>query len=242
MEPPASSKLDEAGPLPPAPSAAANRWRIFGLVVAAILATVLFGMFNSWLLIPPPENKVVPNRYKPQDLAPFMEAQAWTLFALDPMDFEHKEKWAIANGTKPPEPPKAGLFYGYEILAQREMTDPAPLRSAVHILDQAGQHWEGAVAGCFNPRHGIRLTKAGRQYEIVLCYECGSATLYADGKHTGNIMFGGRYGYDPDPALLNQHLPAGIWEEHSRKARVSEPADASGESDPWAKKPPIPAK
>lgn len=213
MEPSASSNSDGAEQQPPAPSAAANRWRIFGLVVAAVLATVLFGLFNSWLLIPPPENKVVPNRYKPQDLAPFMEAETWTLFALDPMDFEHKEKWAIAKGTKPPEPPKAGLFYGYEILAQREMTDPAPLRTALQDLDLAGQHWEGAVAGCFNPRHGIHLTKAGHLHEILLCYECGEAILIRNGQGVGNIMFGGRYGKDPDPAILNQHLPAGLWEE-----------------------------
>jgi hypothetical protein len=31
---------------------------------------------------------------------------------------------------------------------------------------------QGTIAACFNPRHGIRVTRKQKQVEFVICFEC----------------------------------------------------------------------
>lgn len=39
------------------------------------------------------------------------------------------------------------------------------------------------VAACFNPRHGLRAVHAGHTVDLVICFECLTLEVFADGAH-----------------------------------------------------------
>ena len=43
------------------------------------------------------------------------------------------------------------------------------------------------IAMCFNPRHAIRASYGGHQFDLVICFECGHSRLYRDGVDIGAI-------------------------------------------------------
>jgi hypothetical protein len=44
------------------------------------------------------------------------------------------------------------------------------------------------VAGCFNPRHGIRAKSGDQVAELVICFECLSASTYLNGTATKGFL------------------------------------------------------
>ena len=52
----------------------------------------------------------------------------------------------------------------------------------VAALKKGVEDNDGAAAGCFRPRHGIRVTRDGKTAEFVVCFECLYVQVYLDGK------------------------------------------------------------
>ena len=71
---------------------------------------------------------------------------------------------------------------------------------------------KGLVAGCFNPRHGIRATAGGKTVELVICYECLSMKVYVDGK--------------AKRAVLTTSSPAIVFNQALKDAKVPLPKQA----------------
>ena len=83
------------------------------------------------------------------------------------------------------------------------------LKEVITGLDRGGQQWGGAVAGCFSPRHGLRVVAEGVTYDLLICYECMSVALFEGGKCAGHIYMAGPSA--PKPTALNAVLDkAGI--------------------------------
>lgn len=49
----------------------------------------------------------------------------------------------------------------------------------------------GAIAACFNPRHGIRVTHDGKQFDFVICFECLQIYWYTDDEKNPKILTSG---------------------------------------------------
>ncbi len=183
--------------------------------------TLLLILALSRLALPePPPHRS--NEYSPAQLKPYLEATTWVVLSLEPDPWSIRRQGdpfivpAPAPGSKepppPPSPPKKELpplppekdFHDYEILGQVRVTVTPGLKGVITGLDHGGQQWEGAVAGCFSPRHGLRVVKEGVTYDLLICYECMSVALYEGGKEAGQIYMAGPGA--PKPTVLNAIL------------------------------------
>lgn len=96
-----------------------------------------------------------------------------------------------------------GPFHGYEILGTMPIT---PNRSTLAAaIGAAVALSQPRMVACFNPRHGLRIKRAGELTDVVICFEC--STLYVE-RGTSSERFNIE---DPPEALLNSWLDsAGI--------------------------------
>lgn len=83
-----------------------------------------------------------------------------------------------------PLPSKRGdspdAFHGWTVLGEIDVVDPAVRDELVDALEAGIAENDGMAAACFEPRHGIRVTQNGVQYDFVICFECFSARWYAE--------------------------------------------------------------
>ncbi|MCC9658805.1 initiator NS1 family protein [Rhodopirellula halodulae] len=49
----------------------------------------------------------------------------------------------------------------------------------------------GAIAACFNPRHGIRVVHDNQQFDFVICFECLQIYWYIDDEKQPTILTSG---------------------------------------------------
>src|SRR5690606_36458438 len=73
----------------------------------------------------------------------------------------------------------SGHLHGYHILG-RAILDAGDSRIAVEQLRLAVADWDGLVAGCFDPRHALRVVSGGHTYEFLLCYDCNGIAVFRD--------------------------------------------------------------
>jgi hypothetical protein len=96
-------------------------------------------------------------------------------FILDsPDDFE------LISLDPDHEAPKAkDQFHGWNVLGKVSITDrgeQATLRQALY--QGVRENKDGMVAGCFIPRHGLRVTRDGKTVELVICFQCMSMQVF----------------------------------------------------------------
>jgi hypothetical protein len=72
-------------------------------------------------------------------------------------------------------------FHGFEVLGRTTVTDEATRTQALDLIGRACRENDGMIAACFSPRHGVRAVHGGRTVDLVICFECYSLHVYADG-------------------------------------------------------------
>jgi hypothetical protein len=81
------------------------------------------------------------------------------------------------------KPTDKEFLYHFPVLGRVSITDPELRRRVVaavkHDLDDSSDP-EGHL--CFFPRHVLRVVKGGRTIDLVICFQCNSYRVYADGK------------------------------------------------------------
>src|SRR5205823_5455268 len=92
-------------------------------------------------------------------------ASAITVLSLDP-DSTHAH-WF---NTK---------FNGFRVLGQTTITDSDGRRQVAAAVKHAVRDFNGELAACFNPRHGLRLADNAATYDFVICYECNQLRIYS---------------------------------------------------------------
>lgn len=104
----------------------------------------------------------------------FDKASEFELYSLDP-----------ARPIKKND--KDVLFHDWKVLGKTTLKgeDARKVRSAI---DKGRKDSDGLVAACFNPRHGVRFVRDKKTYDIVICYECLSATIYEGEKRLGQFL------------------------------------------------------
>jgi len=104
----------------------------------------------------------------------FEKATEFDLYSLDPDRGEGNQKGADA-------------FHGWKVLGKTTVkgADVAVVRDAI---EKGRKDSDGAVAACFQPRHGLRFTHGKKTYDFVLCFECLSAQIYEGETQVGRFL------------------------------------------------------
>jgi hypothetical protein len=84
------------------------------------------------------------------------EAESLELLSLDP-------------GGRTPD--VASGFHGWKILGRTTLRD-ASGRKAIVAAIRRGVREADDASGCFEPRHGLRATKGGKDVDLVICFSC----------------------------------------------------------------------
>ena len=113
------------------------------------------------------------DKFPPTTLTSLNQAESFELLSLNP-----------AHLTEKPE----NDFHGWEVLGSTKVEDTKDRTKLIAALRKGVNENDGTVAGCFNPRHGIRVTSGGTTTEIVICFECMSAQVYVNGKRQSHFL------------------------------------------------------
>ena len=101
------------------------------------------------------------------------KAQTLTLFSLDPSA-------PLEKGD--PD------FHGWKVLGKTELKKEALTKVVAAFKKGVEEADQKVAAGCFRPRHGIRVQLDGKSYDFVICFECVQVLIYG-GKAKENAGF-----------------------------------------------------
>lgn len=121
------------------------------------------------------------------------KADSYTLYSLEP---------SISLGTSESEEKGSGKkvstkkFHGWRILGKTKI-DSKQQNSIAKVFSKALKNYAEDDYMCFNPRHGIRISRKGQpQLDLVICFECGKFTAYHGKKDREGMYF--KVGNDAD--------------------------------------------
>jgi hypothetical protein len=79
-------------------------------------------------------------------------------------------------------------FYGHEILGRVLIKDVATRKKLTSALQWGARQSDGTRMACFNPRHGIRVTRGGVVTDFVICFECRQVEVWRGGKRLASFL------------------------------------------------------
>lgn len=131
-----------------------------------LTAALAFGFVDSV--------RAVDNDFPKEVREAFEKATEFDLYSLDP-DRQGKKS------------DKDTLFHDWKVLGKTTLKgdDAKKVRAAI---DKGRKDSDGSVAACFNPRHGVRIVQDKKTIDLVICYECHSATIYEGDKRIGSFL------------------------------------------------------
>lgn len=112
--------------------------------------------------------------------AAFAKADEVTLLSLDP----NSAYGRIPEGT----PKDAEQFHKSVVLGKTVVADPAVQKTLFEALRKGVNEHDGSVAGCFIPRHGLRIKTGDRTVDLVICFECMQVAVYENDKSVGQNL------------------------------------------------------
>jgi hypothetical protein len=97
-------------------------------------------------------------------------------------------------------------FHGWKVLGRTQVKDADTRKKLVAALKKGVGANDGAVANCFNPRHGIRAVHEGKTIDFAICFECLQVKAYAEEKREGGFLTTG----SPQPVFDQVLREAGV--------------------------------
>lgn len=155
--------------------------RIALTVVTAFVACVIGCSKSSELLTVISSSTV---RVPPSAAAALQNADKFELLSLDPERLK-------------PDADEANL-YGWKILGTAEITDSMTKEKLVRDFSDGVTGYDGPGKQCFDPRHAIRVTRDGKMYELLICFECSQVMWYVDGQMSKGTF---TIGNSPEPTF-----------------------------------------
>lgn len=125
-----------------------------------------------------------------------------TLQALQ--NAEHYELLSLNPSRE--EVKDADDFHGWRVLGRTTVDDAATRKRLTDALRAGARANDGMVAACFNPRHGIRVTRSGTTTDLVICFECMSVKVF--GADQAGVQF--LTTADPQPTFDDVLGKAGV--------------------------------
>ncbi len=108
----------------------------------------------------------IPDEYKKA----LEKAETLELYSLDP---------GTPGGPKEKIP---DAFHNYKVLGKTEVKKEALTKLRAAFNKGVEEADPNVAAGCFHPRHGIRVTLDGKSYDFVVCFECLAVMVYGGKK------------------------------------------------------------
>jgi hypothetical protein len=103
------------------------------------------------------------------------KADRFVLLSLDPKLSEHQQ-----------DKPSDKFFHGYRVRRKIEIRTQKARDELSGALYEGIADWDGDIAMCFNPRHGIRANVGDETVDLVICFQCMSIQVY--GKTDGEVF------------------------------------------------------
>ena len=101
---------------------------------------------------------------------------AFQLLSLDPSYLETEQR--------------PNDFHNWNALGSTPIS-PVDRKKLTELLIASVPENPGAIAACFNPRHGIRVMHENQQFDFVVCFECLQIYWYIDGEKQPTILTSG---------------------------------------------------
>ena len=134
-------------------------------MAAFVCAVFLSGAAAAIILAIPNYPLPKENRIPEAAKAVLENADRFELFSLDPV---YRER-----------PPK-NAFHGYEVLGKADISDTPTRRKLVSAFERGVAENQGLMAACFNPRHGIWVTRGDKTVDFVICFACDQVHVGGD--------------------------------------------------------------
>jgi hypothetical protein len=113
-----------------------------------------------------------------QVLATIGQTKVLELYSLEPYD-------PLCAEEKSPT-----HFHGWKILGSTKVESAEVREMLVGALERSVSEAAGG-AGCFNPRHGLRVVHGGRVIDLVICFECNWIKIFVDDREQQMFLIGG---------------------------------------------------
>jgi len=151
----------------------------------ALLAVLLFGLLAS-------TSHAAPSRI-PSDIREILEnADNFELLSIDP---------DIRGSTR------NNLFHKWNVLGRIMVRDRSARIKLVTAFRRGVEENPGYAAACFNPRHGIRASYAGKSVDLVICFECAQVEAYSDGRERSGFLITASPEPEFDAILRSANVP-----------------------------------
>ena len=98
------------------------------------------------------------------------DATSVTLYSIEPVGAPRDGAGQCASAC----------FRGWTLLGKTQLTDKGKALVQGELKKWLAAPEPEAVAMCFNPRHGVRVTTPQHTYDFVVCFECDHAEVYID--------------------------------------------------------------
>lgn len=139
------------------------------------------------------------NAISAQTKAALEKAEQWELYSLDPdrnrspppapmPPAAPKDALAVAPKPATEAPAAAEAFHGWHVLGKTTVKDAEVRQKFVAAFLKGVAENEGIAAGCFNPRHGIRMVHDGQTIDLVICFECYQVAEYIGDKRAPGCL------------------------------------------------------
>lgn len=138
------------------------------VLLLAIVAAIGYALFWRTYL---PDNRI-----PPMALRALENDTNLVLYSLEP------ERYVVLDsGDTQPLPADMPKFHSYRILGQTPLSTAESRRVVIETVKEAVHHWNGSIAACFEPRHGIRATDASGTYDFLICFTCSQVYVFSPG-------------------------------------------------------------
>jgi hypothetical protein len=122
------------------------------------------------------------------------------------MILEHADHFELLSlDPRPQWEPAEGDFHRYKVLGTAVLEDAETRTKFVTAFKRAVAENQGYEALCFNPRHGIRVTRKGKQVDFVICFGCAQVEVF--GEVQGTFLISGSARVLFDRVLQSNGIP-----------------------------------
>src|SRR5262249_29647323 len=135
-----------------------KRGKLFLGVAVAFLATVLSIHAGN------ASSSVTGGNELPAEVGHLLQsAEKATLYSLEP--------WEDPAPTE-------DTLHGFKIIGRTDL-DSGLAKRVIATFKEAISSSRDPVAGCFDPRHALRVTSGAESYDLLLCYACGQLEIFS---------------------------------------------------------------
>jgi hypothetical protein len=79
-------------------------------------------------------------------------------------------------------------FHGWKVVGTSVINDRDVRRKLIVAFEKGVAESKGGPAFCFDPHHGIRVTREGKTVDFVLCFDCFQVRAYVGDALEANLI------------------------------------------------------